>query len=266
MDLKKFVTQNWISIPTTAIAIVSFIFTVYFYRKSTYERIPVFRSDPIGIEILNADRISEAPIKVIRAKDNSEITSNLFAIRFSFWNSGRKPIENQDIRRSIRVELDDPEVEIMESKVIKSSDDINFRLTRDPSNPDRSVLIDFTILEKNEGATCQIIYGGDSQADLTIDGRIKEADGILTSTTQNLYFLDSAWGIVKWVLLIAGSMYIFILVRTILLLRETKKLGIPPRLKDIVIPIIVIIIVVVMFVGVLIMEPEFYSIPSEILP
>ncbi len=264
MDPRKFITQNWISIP----AILIGLYTIYIDQKPSYEREPVFRSDPSRVQILDADRISEAPIKVIRAKDNTEITSSLFVIRFSFWNNGSRPIDRQDIRREIYVELDDPEAEIIEYKILKSSDDTNFSLTENPGSPDRSLRIDFITLEKNEGATCQIIYGGDSQADFTIDGRIKETDGILTSTTQSPfpYFPGSAWTIAKWVIMIIGPVYVFMFVKQIVVLRKISKSEISLDLRYIVLIAVAIMLLASMFAGVSIIKPDLYSIPSDILP
>lgn len=178
MDLKKIITQNWISIPATIIAIVSLTYAVYAHRKSTYEREPIFWSDTTT-QVLDADRISETPIKVIKREDNSEIISNLFITKFSFWNNGRKPIKKTHILEDLRITVDDPASEIIDFKILKTSRNlIDFQLMRDQTSPDRALIIDFRILEKNDGITGQVMYIGKSRSSLTISGAIEEVKAI----------------------------------------------------------------------------------------
>ncbi len=178
MNLKKFITQNWIAIPSTIIAIVALIYAVYAHRKSTYEREPVFWSDPTKVQILDAERISEAPIKVIRTKDGSEITSNLLAATFSFWNNGRKSIKKAHILEDLKITIGDSENEIIDFKILRTSRAlINFELTQDQRN---SLGIVFDILEENDGATAQIMYTGNTKSDLAISGTIEEVRDIET--------------------------------------------------------------------------------------
>lgn len=169
--------QDWRFILSIVIALSSLIYAVYAHRENSYRRKPVFWTDPSRVEILNAKHLSEAPIKVIRTKDDSEIVADLVAVRFYFWNAGRKPIKKIHIIEEPKVTISDPESEIIDFRVLKMSrDPVKFRLM--PGQKDNEVVIQFQVLEQNDGAACQIIYTGEKESRLAISGFIEESGNI----------------------------------------------------------------------------------------
>ena len=98
----------------------------------------------------------------------------LTAINFSFWNKGRKPIKRENIIEKIHIILDDPEGVIVEVRLLKVPREFtNVTLNFSTYNPKRTIDIDFRILERNDGATGQIIYAGNPESNLHIGGIIE---------------------------------------------------------------------------------------------
>ena len=129
-NLANFVKNNWISIP---VFVVSVVIAVYGIRKSSYERDLMFWCDDTKIEtLLENNRISEAPIRIINKKDNSEITTDLFFAKFHIWNKGRRRIKNTHILESIKIAIADPGSKIIHFDIQKvSRNSIGFHLAPD---------------------------------------------------------------------------------------------------------------------------------------
>lgn len=164
---KKDVINTIISI------IIGFIIGYFFYYIGINEPKPIASIDPLRTEILKSDTITDEPIKIIRKENGKEITSDITAVRFYFWNDGSQPIRKEDILKPISILLSDSTGEILSVKRLAISDSaIDFELKRDSEIPNRKLNIDFKILEKADGASYQLTYVGNPRADFLIDGRI----------------------------------------------------------------------------------------------
>ncbi len=168
--------RNWLGIVGVIGAITGIIgiaLSIHFYSISRSIREPIFLEDPIRTEILTHERITQAPIKVFRS-DGDEVTSDLISLRFYFWNAGNDPIHSDDLLRDLTIYLDNQDAKILDFRLLKTSRDVaGLALKRDPSDPNRSLILSFTILEYNDGATGQIIYEGASDCKLKIKGVIE---------------------------------------------------------------------------------------------
>lgn len=178
-----FLRKNWLAITGLAIGVAGIVLSVYFYWGSRRFREPIFVEDPIRTELLSHESVAQAPIQVLRS-NGEPIESDLVSIRFYFWNAGTEPIRGQHVLEQITLSLDETAVEILDFRLLSISRDITgLALNRNPTNPKRSLVLSFTILETDDGATGQIIYEGSSSSPLTIGG-VVEGVRSFTSTAD----------------------------------------------------------------------------------
>lgn len=187
--ITSYLRHNW---PHLLIETVGVVLAVYFYRQSREEREPVFVVDPNRVEILSAERVATAPIKVLR-RDNAPIQADLYAVRFYFWNAGKRSIRPENVLDTIRITLQEPGSEILDFKPLKTSRPIaQIHLEHAGSGVQKlhTLLLTFSILERGDGLAGQIIYQGSAHAALRVSGAV-EGGEIQTATT------GSFWAVIR---------------------------------------------------------------------
>ena len=221
--LGTFLRHNWLGLVGILLGVVGLYGTYYFYHLSNEAREPVFVIDPDRTEIVSAQRIANAPIKVLR-RNGTQITGDLYAVRFYFWNAGKRPIMGPEVLDTLQIVLQDPGVEILDYKVLKVSRPVaRVHVVRSMSTgPLKTLTVTFSILEQNDGLSGQLIYEGGRTAPLVMAGTIEGVPRIETST-------DISPLVVVWHALIVPSLGMAAL---ILLLWGLPKVGhaIFPRL------------------------------------
>ncbi|SRR6266566_846620 len=146
---------------------------VYFFAAGAKTRDPYYAVDPNRVDIVTAANLATAPIKVYR-RDNTPITSDVFAIRFFFWNSGKLSIRPENVLDTIQIELADSASEILDYKVISTSRPIT-GVSLERGSTARALTVRFRILERGDGFGAQIIYQGKRQVPLRVLGNIEDA-------------------------------------------------------------------------------------------
>jgi len=170
--------DNWLAI---ALALAGVASSYYFYLRGQEVRQPVFVVDPVRAYIFDSEAASDG-LRVIAPqsddlKDTAVIEGDVTALRFYFWNAGNRPIRKEDILRRLRLSLGDDQAQVLSVRLLKVSraDIVDARLF---SEEDRSVAVDFRILEQGDGFSGQIIFAGDPAAQLSVDGVIEGVHGI----------------------------------------------------------------------------------------
>jgi len=164
------------------LGVIGICASFYFFNQSNKSREPVFIIDSVRTEILTSNRISDVPIKIIK-NDGTQITKDLTSIRFYFWNKGKESIKRSNVLESVKISIDDKTAEIIGYKLLKTSREIsNITILPDQSD-NKSLIIDFYILEQNDGATGQIIYEGNPNSKFIISGTIEGVKQIETNDT-----------------------------------------------------------------------------------
>ncbi len=157
------------------IGVLGILLSLYLYEQSIREREPCFITDPVRTEILKSSDVVGVPIKVIRT-DGSEIRSDLSSIRYYLWNNGKEPIHANQVLEPISIRLDDPNARLIYPSILKISRGVTgLDVRASPNDPERTLLISFKILEKDDGVTGQIIYEGSPNARLLVSGVIEGA-------------------------------------------------------------------------------------------
>lgn len=180
MDFKSYVKKHGFSFLGWTIPI---ILSLYLFNLSFAPREPRFLVDYYRTEILNSKLISRVPIKVIK-NNGEEIASDLTAVKLYFGNTGKRSIKKEHILEDIIFKIDDPEVEIIDFRVLRESRDIVGFCINPIDGSKNNIRIDFKILEYRDAAELQIIYAGNPEADFKlVSGIIEESKPIFIEST-----------------------------------------------------------------------------------
>lgn len=150
--------------------ILGVILSIYFYQVSIKQKDPTFIIEPIRTQIINSKKLNNQPIKVIAVSDGQEIKKDLTVIRFYFWNKGKEAIKAEDVLKPLQI-VSDSEVKILYAKEIKTSRELcEIKQTIIDSS---KILLNFKILEKNDGLTGEFLYEGPTNANFKLNGAIE---------------------------------------------------------------------------------------------
>jgi hypothetical protein len=214
--------SNWLGLAGIGIGVAGIAVGVYLYKQSLEERDPIFVVDPNRIEIVKAERVATAPIKVLR-RNGSPIQADIYAVRFFLWNAGKRSIRPENVLDTIRITLDSGN-EILDFRTLKASRPITHaRLIADPPGAaSRTLAVVFSILERDDGLSGQVIYQGKPDAALTVSGVIEGvARGI--GTPQAPSFWTIAQRHLLGILLQSGA-FLFVLPAVVVYRRRKSHL------------------------------------------
>jgi hypothetical protein len=122
---------------------------------------------------VSSRKIGEAPIRVLRP-DGTEIHGDLTAVRVYFWNAGKRAIKKENVLEPVYIRIDDRNASILDSRIIVASRPvIGASVTRDAQDPKHSLILNWSIMEKDDGVAVQISYEGDPYSPITVSGTIE---------------------------------------------------------------------------------------------
>ncbi len=226
MGLISHVKDHWLGWLGIVVGVTGAGLSCYFYWESREVRDPVFIADPNRVEIVSAANIATAPIKVLR-RDGTPISADVYAVRFFFWNAGRRSIRPENVLDTLQIMLLDSTSEILDVKLLKTSRPIT-RVSLDRGAGRRTLVVHFAILERGDGLAGQIIYQGKATAALQVAGTIEGAHVRRTNAPPLWALIPEA--VVALVLLAAGVV-IFGLVMSFISGRLAQLVAPYPRLR-----------------------------------
>ena len=145
--------------------IVGTILAVYFYRQSIKEPNLTYYISPTRTPIVQKGSLDNFSVTFL----GTQITGDLSSAQVQIWNQGKAPIRREDILKPISIRTSNGE-RIYQINVKPSREVTGFNLLT-PTDQ-MSLRMDWKILEQNDGAQLQIIYGGGVNAPLIVDGVI----------------------------------------------------------------------------------------------
>lgn len=173
MGALSYLRKNWLGLVGLAVGVVGIALSMVFYSKSQVSRAPVFLVDPVRMEIINRDRISGAPITVVR-HDGRKIERDIYLARLYFWNIGELSIRKPNILESLQVILDDRDGEILDYKILKQTRDVvKGEMKPVDDGPMHNLSVQFNILEQGDGFTAQVTYIGRVDSPIVMRGTIE---------------------------------------------------------------------------------------------
>lgn len=182
---------------------ITIVFGYYFLYIGNRERKPTFYLDPTRTTILDKTNAANAPLMLLKSNGDT-IHSDVTSVYFYFFNQGSETIKRENVYEPLKIVLRD-KAEILDFKLLKVARPVSgIKLVRDTAS--NSLSINFKALEKDDGLVGQIIFEGNKNASITLEGGIDGAKYFEThlSSIDPLY-VTVAIGI----LLISG--YIFLI-------------------------------------------------------
>lgn len=167
----------------TIFGIIGVILSISFYVAGKKEPELAFMINPIKTSVFSSDKASS--IKIY--KGQREITEDVTAIQIAIWNQGGRSIRANDILEPIEI-YTEPPISIIETKVRNISRDvIKFQIETDAYGQG-VIRLKWKILEKNDGASIQVIFSGPKSAKFRIRGIIEGQTQIfnLMETPNNI--------------------------------------------------------------------------------
>jgi hypothetical protein len=151
-----------------SVGIIGVVLAVYFYYAGNKEPKLIFLLHPVRTPIVQAGKLSDVSVS-LRGKP---INGDLTAAQFVLWNSGKAPVRHEDILKPLFLVTSNA-CPIYEATIRSVSRDvIGFQLITNDLASGR-LGFDWKILEHNDGAEIQILYGGNQNL------KFVEQDGIV---------------------------------------------------------------------------------------
>jgi len=150
-----------------SIGIIGILLAVYFYYAGDKEPKLFLLIHPVRTPIVQAGKLSDVSV-ALRGKP---INGDLTAAQFVIWNSGKAPVRHEDILKPI-VLMTASNIPIYEATIRSVSRDVvGFQLLTNDLAAGQLGL-DWKILERSDGATIQILYGGNEKLSFSEVGGI----------------------------------------------------------------------------------------------
>jgi hypothetical protein len=164
------------------VGIIGIILASVFYFRSKEKvrpRMLIEKTSLIG------ERESFLP-ESVEIRYSGEVIPMLSKARITFWNAGRKTLNDIDVAKHdpICLRLAESKSKLLDIRSVTTTRDvINARVTREAN----VILILFDFLDRDDGLALEAFYDGDLQTELSIAGTIKGVrSGIAVRVSTNL--------------------------------------------------------------------------------
>ena len=191
-----------IIISSTISIAITIVFGYYFLYLGNRERKPTFYLDPTRTIILDKANAANAPLQLLKSNGEA-IHADVTSVYFYFFNQGTETIKRENVYEPLKIVLGD-KAEILDFKLLKVSRPVSgIALTRDTIS--NSLAINFKVLEKDDGLVGQIIFEGNKNASINLEGGI---DGV-TYFETHLSSIDPLY-VTAAIIIFLISAYIFL--------------------------------------------------------
>jgi hypothetical protein len=151
---------------------ITIVFGYYFLYVGIRDRKPTFYLDPTRTTILDKTNAANAPLMLLKSNGDT-IRADVTSVYFYFFNQGAETIKRENVYEPLKIVLRD-KAEILDFKLLKVARPVSgIKLIRDSVK--NSLSINFKALEQDDGLVGQIIFEGNKNALITLEGGI---DGV----------------------------------------------------------------------------------------
>ncbi len=165
--------SNFFSNPIVGIfgsisSIIGVLLAIYFYTEAKEVPKIVYYVNPVKAVIARAGQAQQ----LITTFNNKVVESDITIAQIALWNQGKRPVKTSNILKPIVIstEKNSP---ILEATVRKTSRDI-IKVNLGTEDIDKGkVSISWNIFEQNDGCVIQLIYAGDHDVKLLMQGVIE---------------------------------------------------------------------------------------------
>jgi hypothetical protein len=150
--------------------VVGFVLAYYWHAQSVQERAPTYYVSPERTRIL--DTSIPAPLQLQVLYKGKDLNANINAVIVYVWNDGKLAIKGEDVLEPLSIQLL-PGAEILDTRVLRVSRAVTKFAKGEVSDAAKNSLpISFNILERGDGAALQVIYAGNPDAAVSLQGTI----------------------------------------------------------------------------------------------
>jgi hypothetical protein len=168
-----FFSNPLVGIIGTIASIVGLLLAIYFYLKGKRVRKLAYQVNPANAVVVRAGQASKLKVTF----NDRIIKSDVTAFQIALWNQGNQSIKPNNILKPIIINVED--APILEASIRKMSRDIiDIELAEHEYEQGR-IGISWKILEHNDGGVIQVIYEGDTDVQITVDGVIEGQQDII---------------------------------------------------------------------------------------
>ncbi|RBL70114.1 hypothetical protein C3E98_017280 [Pseudomonas sp. MWU13-2625] len=212
---KGWIRGDWLGVIGIIIGLLGVAGSYYFYKLSEKEKEPILLIDPYRSVIVEAKSIKDFPLQVV-GRDGRVLEKDITAVRFYFWNEGREPVRRADILKTIQVVFNDPDVEVIDYKILTSSreDIVRPKLSLTPGK-NNSLDLSFDILELNDGFSAQILFAGPSVSGIDVKGTlegVQEIQGNPKKSSFHFYKTFFKMFVVPLVTIVMGGVFAVLII------------------------------------------------------
>jgi hypothetical protein len=184
--------------------VITLIFGYYFLYVGNRERRPTFYVDAIRTTILDKQHAANAPLLLLKSNGDT-ITSDVTSLYFYFFNQGNETLKHENIYAPLKIVMSDS-VEILDFKILKVARKVSgIEVLRDTLP--NALRIQLKALEQDDGVAGQIIYEGNKNASIRLEGGI---DGV-KYFDSHLSTIDPLYLVAAVVIFLVAS-YIFLII------------------------------------------------------
>jgi hypothetical protein len=160
-------------------SLISVPLAIYFYLEAKeYPQLTYYVSPTKAIVV----KVGQAS-KLTTSYNNKVIDTDITAAQVALWNAGRKSIKVTDILKPVVIHTDNA-TPILEATIRKESREVvQLALNTDELQRGRAS-VSWNILEQNDGGVIQLIYAGDTDVNITIDGVVEGQPIILQQSSR----------------------------------------------------------------------------------
>ena len=168
----KYLKKNWLGSLGLLIGIIGLFLSSYFYSLSIKSREPVFVTLSNVAIFSSPTKLSSKYIKLIKRTDGKELSKNLYVQEIVLWNNGREAIKESHILKPLNVSFNG-EMEIIDAFIteMKRPEIVKGKIKFKPGEKD--MMLEFDILEKNDGLKIQIVYSALKSHEAILKGTIE---------------------------------------------------------------------------------------------
>lgn len=160
------------------VAVIALVVMVVLFFWSQTERELVYAVNPVKTRVVTMGQSTELEIRY----EGVELGDvDITAAQIAIWNAGEESIRRENILKEVVI-CTDPAVEILEVSIVKHSREFEVTELTVLDQPELiktgRVSISWSILEKNDGASIQLIYLGSPDVDIMVEGLIESSGSI----------------------------------------------------------------------------------------
>lgn len=180
----QFFAHPSIGISGSIASIVSLMLAIIFYLETQKNRDFTYMVNPVRSILAKSGNITDLQIQF---RGDIITGVDVVSVNIALWNHGKASIRSIDILKPIEINLN-PSAPILSVYVNKVSRDIiDFKIDTDKDILKQGrIPISWKILEKNDGASLQIIYAGSSESRVKITGVIEDHGELRNSSSDSI--------------------------------------------------------------------------------